>query len=401
VQLYYPFRISLESSTVIRITLICALLLANVGRGLAQSTEPRLEWAHTLEDIGEVILTTWSPTNKCVAVATATMVHVIDISGYVLWRWNLSETNRLIRVAPLGGSLALSPTCDTVILGGRTDYKYVWAAEQNGRRTFFGTSGTPLSVKFSLQGDSVAIVTGARLGYLMSPRLALRWRGALGDLPVRWPYQTPDQTAGRGQGVFTREDVDALFGAMMWGWAEFDRVSDDGSWRVVTHGQERGRRTTSIELWGPGAGGYRGRHRVTNGPSQPRWVKAMGCPYGELTHDGAFVVATGDPAHPDAWLLGDSPDCDSGNLSTYVFDRDGNLVLTWPPQTDREEMAAAFWVRTGVPLLIDAGPQWDVALTPEEIASLPDTRRRLTYSPHKRMLLVSRDREVRLYRALE
>lgn len=383
----------------IRTALVAVLLLAGIGQALAQSDQPHLEWTHTLEDGGSVVLTAWSPTGSCVAVATATTVHVIDVSGQVRWKWNLRETNRLIRLAPFSGSLALSPTCDTVVLGGRTDYKYVWAAEQSGRRTFLGTVGTPLAVKFSLQGNTVAIVTGARLGYLMSPRLGLRWRGALGDLPVRWPSQAPDQTTGRSQAVeFTRDDVEVLFGAMMWGWAESDSISDDGNWRVVTHGRERGPRTTSIEFWGPGAGGYRGRHQVANGPHQPRWVKSLGCPSGELTHDGAFVVATGDPAHPDAWRLGDSPDCDSGELSTYVFDRDGHPVLTWPPNTDRAEMAAAFLKRTGVPLPTQ-GAQWDVELTPEEIASLPDTRRSFMYSPGKKMSLVSRDREIRLYRA--
>ena len=72
----------------------------------------------------------------------------------------------------------------------------------------------------------------------------------------------------------------------------------------------------------------------------------MGCPDGELTRDGAFVIATGDPDHPDAPHPGDSPACDSGNLSTYVFDRDGNLVLTWPHDGDRAGMAAAFRART-------------------------------------------------------
>ena len=381
------------------------LLLANVGRALGQSSEPHLEWTRTLEDAATVALTAWSPTGSCVALATDTTVHVIDASGQPLWKWNFRETNRLIQVTPFG-SLALSPTCDTVVLGGASDYKYVWAADRRGKHTFFRTVGTPLSVKFSLRGDTIGVVSGASLGYLLSPDLNVRWRGKLGDLPVRWPSQA--MAGSQSQVVeFTREDVEVLFGAMMWGYGVSDSVSDDGQWRVVTNGQERGPRTTTIELWGPGAGGYRGRHRTTEDPSRPRWIKPMGCPGSELTRDGAFVIATGDPDHPDAYHVGDSPACDSGELLTYFFDRDGHMVLTWPHDRDRAEMAAAFLARTGVPLALQVGsawqqdPAWDVALTPEEIRTLPETRRKLTYSPNGKRLLVSRDREVRLYRAPE
>lgn len=266
-----------------------------------------------MEDARNIVLTAWSPIASCVAVATDTTVHVIDISGQPLWKWNFHETNRLIHVTPFGGSLAVSPTCDAVVLGGRTDYKYVWTANRRGRHTFFETVGTPLSVKFSLRGDTIAIVTGASLGYLLSPRLDVRWRGKLGDLPVRWPAQVVDKTRSQSHAMeFTRDDVEALFGAMMWGYSVWDSVSDDGQWRVVVNGQERGPRTTSIELWGPGAGGYRGRHRIADDPSQPRWIKPMGCPGGELTRDGAFVIATGDPDHPDAYHVGDGSVPSSG-----------------------------------------------------------------------------------------
>lgn len=386
----------------IRIAIVM-LLLAHVGRAFGPSNEAHLEWTRTLEDAGNVVLTAWSPTASCVAVATSTTVHVIDLSGQLLWKWNFHETNRLIQVAPFEGSLAVSPRCDAVVFGGSTGYKYVWAADRRGKHRFFGTVGTPLSVKFSLRGDTIAIVTGASVGYLVSPRLDVRWRGELGDLPVRWPSQAADKTRSQSQPAeFTREDVEALFGALMWGYSVGDSVSDDGQWRVVVNGQGRGPRRSSIELWGPGAGGYRSRHRIADDPSEPRWIKPMGCPGGELTRDGAFVIATGDPDHPDAYHEGDSPACDSGDLSTYVFDRDGNLVMTWPPDGERTEMAAAFVARTGVPLALQADSSfWDVPLTPEEMRSAPDTGRRLLYSPGRARVLVSRGREVRLYRAPE
>ena len=90
---------------------------------------------------------------------------------------------------------------------------------------------------------------------------------------------------------------------------------------------------------------------------------------------------------PDAYGVGDSAACDSGNLSTNFFDRDGNLVLTWPHDRDRSEMAAAFLARTGKPLALQAGSAWredspwDVPLTPEEASAGTDLLRRFDYSP--------------------
>src|SRR5262249_44685560 len=148
------------------------------------------------------------------------------------------------------------------------------------------------------------------------------WSGRLRELPVRWPSQLPVDAKDV---EFAREDVETLFGALHWGRDVSDRVSDDGQWRAVWNGPFGDPAIGSIELWGPGAGGYRGRYAAIGDRSRPRWTKPMGCPDGELTRDGAFVFATGDPGHPKAAQPGDSPACDSGQLSTYVFDRNGRI----------------------------------------------------------------------------
>jgi hypothetical protein len=126
----------------------------------------------------------------------------------------------------------------------------------------------------------------------------------------------------------------------------------------------------------------------------------MGCPSADLTRDGEFVIATGDPDHPDAFKVGDSPACDAGDVSTYVFDRDGNTVLTWPHGGNSDEMSEAVFRQTGKRLaFLKSVPSWDVSLDADEASRGPERERR--FSPDGRMLLTSRDRELRLYRAPE
>jgi hypothetical protein len=356
-------------------------------------------WRLTLEDVGKIIVTAWSPTSSCVAAATETTIHVIDSKGHPLWKWRFQETNRLIHVNGLDRALAVSPMCDVLVVGGGADYKYVWAANQRGTHTFFKTVGTPLSAKFDLRGDTIAVVTGASLGYLLTPRLNVRWSGQMGDLPIKWRSQELDPS-GTPAAEFAREDVDTLFGALLWGRGVSDSVSDDGQWRAVVEYPFRGAGTGSIKLWGPGAGGYRRRQKTTVDGSQPRWIKTMGCPSADLTRDGEFVIATGDPDHPDAFKVGDSPACDAGDVSTYVFDRDGNTVLTWPHGGNSDEMSEAVFRQTGKRLaFLKSVPSWDVSLDADEASRGPERERR--FSPDGRMLLTSRDRELRLYRAPE
>ena len=132
----------------------------------------------------------------------------------------------------------------------------------------------------------------------------------------------------------------------------------------------------------------------------------MGCPFGELTRDGAFVIATGDLDHPEAHNLGDSPACDTGELSSYVFDRDGNVVMAWAPEADKREMPAAFRARTGMTLLLQDDSEWRnrwASRIPTVSADLetPETRTTFTYGPGHSRALVTVDREMRVYRAPE
>src|SRR5262245_54208918 len=204
--------------------MVALLLLANVGPAFGQSRRPRLEGTHPLEDTGNIVLAAWSPTGSCLAVATETTVHVINSSGQPLWTWNFRETSRFLHVPQFLGPFAVATTCDVVVIGGDPGYKYVWSANQRGQHTFLKTDGTPLSARFSLRGDTLALVTGAGSGYLLSPRLDVRWRGAMRDLPVRWPSQVVSDQVHSQDVEFSRHDVDQLFGALLWGWGVSDSV---------------------------------------------------------------------------------------------------------------------------------------------------------------------------------
>lgn len=125
-------------------------------------------------------------------------------------------------------------------------------------------------------------------------------------------------------------------------------------------------------------------------------MKAMGCPEAEITLDGAFIVVTGDPNH-SVYGPGGAEPCDE-NLSTYVFDRDGHTVLVWPYGRSRSDLVDTVFAETGVPLMLQERDYWSVPLTPGEIESLPDPRRRVKYTADRKMLLVSRHDHLRLYR---
>ena len=101
------------------------------------------------------------------------------------------------------------------MLQGDPSYRYVLSADRNGGRQLLKTTGTPLSVRFDLTGQTVAVVTGASKAYLLSPALEVRWSGATASLPVRWAEQTGDARSEGGT-IFARGDVDALFGALKW-----------------------------------------------------------------------------------------------------------------------------------------------------------------------------------------
>jgi hypothetical protein len=223
-----------------RLALILALA-AGIQSIHAQEPAARLAW--TLGVKAPIRAAHWGGSGDCVAVATDEAVHVIDAGGKRLWDWNYRETSRFLRLpryfSPFA-PFAVSPACDAVVLGGDPGYKYVLSADRRGGRHVLKTAGTPLRILFDPTGQTVAVVTGASRGYLLSPALQVRWSGATAGLPVRWPAQIGDVRSVNGT-LFAQHDVDGLFGALAWGYGVADDVSGDGQWRVVAHVPSRSR----------------------------------------------------------------------------------------------------------------------------------------------------------------
>jgi hypothetical protein len=64
-------------------------------------------------------------------------------------------------------------------------------------------------------------------------------------------------------------------------------------------------------------------------------------------------------------------------------------------------MADTVFAQIDVRLMLHERRYWTVPLTPEEITSLPDTGRRAKHTADRKMLLVSRDDHVPVYRLPE
>jgi hypothetical protein len=311
-----------------------------------RAQEARSVWSRLPVD-GDVIVTTpWQLPERCQAAATKTTLYVADPSGSLLWQWRFGNTSRFIHVTS-GSTVALSPDCHHAILAGNTGYKYVWAVNRDGRARVLRTIGTPLFAAFSLDGMTVAVVTGARRGYLLTPMLTVKWSGHTSHIPVRWPSQVGG-VGGEAGTTFARALIEQLLGALMWGWGVNDDVSDDGQWRVVTHQDPRGSGPGSVEFFGPDGDGFHGRLLA----KRPRWSHAVGCPSAQVSADGEFVIVTGDVMNPQNR-------CETDTVATIVFDRDGTVVASlqrlhstgtdYSPQ-ERDELVAAVALGTGKPL---------------------------------------------------
>jgi hypothetical protein len=164
-----------------RRTAVVLLALAIGLHAQAQEAAARLAWTRRLDQ--PIVALEWSTSGNCVAAATTSTVYVIDADGTSLWDWNYRQTSRFLRLVSYR-SFALSPTCDAVVLPGDPSYRYVLSADRNGGRQLLKTTGTPLSVRFDLTGQTVAVATGASKAYLLSPALEVRWSGATASLPV-------------------------------------------------------------------------------------------------------------------------------------------------------------------------------------------------------------------------
>ena len=327
------------------VTLVAAAVLGIVDTLCAQ--DARSSWSRLAVD-GEVIVTTrWPLPERCQAAATKTTLYIADASGSLLWQWPFRDTNRFIHVTQFS-TIALSPDCQHAILAGNVDYRYVWAVDRDGRARVLRTVGTPLFAAFSLDGTTVAVVTGARRGYLLAPMLTVKWSGNTSHIPVRWPSQVGG-VGGEGGATFSRAQVEQLLGALMWGWGVNDDVSDDGQWRAVTQQEPRGPGPGSVEFFGPHADGFHGRLLA----KRPRWSHAVGCPSAEVSADGEFVIVMGDFKNPD------NQQCETDTVTTKVFDREGAVVasLQIPHPTgtgyspeERDELIAAVALAAGKPL---------------------------------------------------
>lgn len=326
------------------VTLVGAAVLGAVAALYAQDAQSA--WSRLPVDGGVIVATRWPLLERCQAAATKTSLYVADPSGSLLWQWRFRDTNRFIHVTNQS-TVALSPDCQHAVLAGNVDYKYVWAVDRDGRARVLRTIGTPLFATFSLDGMTVAVVTGARRGYLLAPMLTVKWSGDTSHIPVRWPSQVGG-VGGEGGATFARAQVEQLLGARMWGWGVDDDVSNDGQWRVVTQQEPRGPGPGSVDFFGPHADGFHGRLLAKT----PRWSHAVGCPSAEVSADGEFVIVTGDFKNPNN-------QCETDTVATIVFDREGAVVasLQMPHATgtdysrqERDELVAAVVMGAGKPL---------------------------------------------------
>jgi len=108
---------------------------------------------------------------SCVATAGNGEARIISNQGRTLWKWNYGAISRFI----VAGSIAVSPACDAIALGGDSSYKYVWIAEKNGRKISIPFPSTPLGLAFSRDGRSVAVGTGSARLYLFTRDGKERW----------------------------------------------------------------------------------------------------------------------------------------------------------------------------------------------------------------------------------
>ena len=118
----------------------------------------------------------WASSNDCIAVATSTTVYAVSAAGESMWSWNYRRSSRFLNDGREYSSapLALSTSCDRVALAGDSGYKYVWVAGRDIEAKSIPTVGTPLMTAFSLDGDFLAISTGASRGDLLTRDLESR-----------------------------------------------------------------------------------------------------------------------------------------------------------------------------------------------------------------------------------
>ena len=333
--------------------LLCsALCLLFVAAG-ASAQEPALAWTLRVPDArGKAPFVQSSGNDRCAAVVTATTVHVISMTGEELWSWSYRRSSRFLktRVPFAPEPMALSPTCDRVAMAGDSGYRYVWVAGRDIEAKAFQTVGTPLAVAFDVSGDYVAVSTGASRGYLLTRTLEPHWTGHFRDFPIRWPEQVVADATRPGLITFTMGNVDMLLAAFPWGRYVSDSVSTDGQWRVVKQSPwDRRDQWQMLVFYGPEGHAFHGRWEKFSERARPRWSKPIGCLGAKITPDGEFVIAIGDPKHPErsTGSTGEIECIQPGALTTFVFDRNGAVLFSRVGELSDDELAEAFRQKTG------------------------------------------------------
>ena len=101
---------------------------------------------------------------RCLALAGNGEALVISNAGRTLWKWNYSKINHFV----VAGSIAVSPNCNAIAMGGDSSYKYVWIVDRRGEAVAIPMRSTPLGLTFDRKGESVAIGTGGYRVFLFS-----------------------------------------------------------------------------------------------------------------------------------------------------------------------------------------------------------------------------------------
>jgi hypothetical protein len=101
---------------------------------------------------------------RCLALAGNGEALVISNTGRTLWEWNYSRINRFI----VAGSIAVSPNCGAIAMGGDSSYKYVWIVDRQQHAVAIPMISTPLALTFDRKGESVAIGTGGHRIFLFN-----------------------------------------------------------------------------------------------------------------------------------------------------------------------------------------------------------------------------------------
>ncbi|HEY4960436.1 MAG TPA: hypothetical protein VII29_06240 [Terriglobales bacterium] len=244
---------------------------------------------------------------SCIAIAGSSEAQVISRTGRTLWKWKFGAINRFI----VAGSIAVSPACDAIALGGDSSYKYVWIAEKNGHKISLPFSSTPIGVAFSRDGKSVAVGTGSARLYLFTRDGKERWNTP----PDSVSYPSDMSFSADGGFILIRE-----CGAIL-------RV--DGSIVGTYNGCGVSTSTdlrTIVTSWQPPHGPGPGHVTAQDETGKEIWSNFSDDPGGVITPDGETIVARvnidQDPPEGETY--------EPRETALRMFSRDGKKLDGFP-----------------------------------------------------------------------